>query len=110
MSNMEQVSEIDNIVTKLRAGLDPDTRHWHITEDEAIQAISNLITKARIEELEGELICQSCNKKTTYVEATTRIYQGNACGFCGGALVKDIGLIRDRISELRQSLIDKDNV
>lgn len=43
MAHKNPTKELDNVITKLRAGLDPDTRQWHITEEEAKQDILDFV-------------------------------------------------------------------
>lgn len=35
----------------------------------------------------GLAICVRCEKRTTWVEARQRVFNENACGYCGGQLV-----------------------
>lgn len=51
--NSEPMSELKDIVTRLRAGKDPDTGELIITEAQALAKLQALLVKERIQQIES---------------------------------------------------------
>lgn len=70
--------ELNHIITKIRAGKDPDTGELHITDEEAKQAINHLIAKERLAELKrhsygkGDVSAYSINKRIQELEQSLK--------------------------------------
>jgi len=63
---------ISDIITKLRAGRDPDTGELHITEAEAVEAIEAREAEARIDQTE---LLQRAEDKFGKVDWEAAIYE-----------------------------------
>lgn len=92
--------ELNHIITKIRAGKDPDTGELHITDEEAKQAINRLIAKERLDELKQATVGRVTNRKN----AASLTYM-SGFGFAANNLQRHKV---DRIIELEQSLKEAD--